>query len=114
MVKITESEYRDTDGRVWKVRRIEAAHARIERSNGTVEEFRDCMADGRFSPDSPSLVEWRVFGIPVSGIKLPSPYDVIVLLNENAEPLVKVVGILLGVQASQEGGAHFVGTEAPL
>ena len=114
MVKITESEFRYIDGSIRKVRRIEAAYARIERSDGTVEEFSDCMAEGRFSPDSPSLVEWRVFGIPVPTVKLLGPDDVIVLLAENAEPLVKIVGILAGVTASREGGISFVGTEAPL
>ena len=114
MVKITESEFRDVDGSIRKVRRIEAAHARIERSDGTVEEFCDCMADGLSSPDNPSLVEWRVFGIPVGAVKFPGPGDFIVLLAENAEPLVKIVGILAGVQASLEGGIYFVGTEAPL
>ncbi len=110
MVKITESEYRYIDGSIRKVRRIEAAYARIEHSDGTAEEFSDCMAEGRASPDSPSIVEWRVFGIPV----FPGPDDAIVLLAENAEPLVKIIGILAGVQASREGGIYFVGTEAPL
>ena len=114
MVKITECEFIDIDGSTRKVRRIEAAHARIERSDGSVEEFFDCMADGRSLPDNPSLVEWRVFGIPIASVKIPGPDDVIVLLAENAEPLVKIAGMLAGVQASREGGIYFVGTEAPL
>ena len=39
MVRITEEEITDIDGQVRKVRKIEAARARIERPDGTVEEY---------------------------------------------------------------------------
>ena len=45
MVRITEEEFKDFDGQVRKVRKIEAAHARIERPDGTVEEYSGINAE---------------------------------------------------------------------
>ena len=44
MVRITEEQCTDLDGRVRKVRKIEAARARIEHPDGTVEEYSGTTA----------------------------------------------------------------------
>ena len=45
MVRITEEEFTGLDGRVRKVRKIEAARARIEHPDGTVEEYSGTTAE---------------------------------------------------------------------
>ena len=68
MVKITEEEFRDIDGGVRKVRKIEAAHARIERPDGTIEEYSGISAEEWPWTPTGKPPEWRVFGIPVHKI----------------------------------------------
>ena len=115
MVKITETEFTDMDGRVRKTRKIEASYVRVERADGSTEEYSNCIADEwPYSPDG-SPPEWKVFGILISPVALfKLGINSINLLGENRETILKLVGIKMLELMSQEGGSGLIGTEAPL
>jgi hypothetical protein len=72
MVRITEEEITDIDGRVKRVCKVEAAHARIESPDGTVEEYSDINAEEwPWTPEG-KPPEWRVFGIPMHEVFEPT------------------------------------------
>ena len=117
MVRITEEEFTDLDGRVRKVRKIEAARARIEHPDGTVEEYSGTTAEeSRRSPDGRPL-EWYLFGVPMlkfleQGLRLDGM--TISLLAENGETILKIGSIMMGMQLSAYGRDYLVGSEIPL
>ena len=117
MVRITEEEFTDHDGRVRKVRKIEAAQARIEHPDGTVEEYSDIAAEEwPWSPES-SQPEWRIFGIPIlkfleQGLRLNQA--TISFLAENGEIILKVGSLSIGIQASVSAPVPIMGSEIPL
>ena len=117
MVRIREEETQGPGGRVKKVRIIEAAHARIERPDGTVEQYTDI--DARESPWNleGEQSEWRIFGIPMRRV-LGKGYSLgtstLSLFSDDGETLVKIGTISIGMQFSSEGGDFLVGRELPL
>ena len=127
MVKITEEEFTDDKGRVHKQRKIEAAHAKIEYSDGTVEEFTDCTAtEWPFTPDKDTH-EWKTSGIPVFGCferlrkratGVPfSPSDIVTCIkffSENGETILNLIRVSAFVQFSQDSSDSFMGQEEPL
>ena len=114
MVKITEEEFRDIDGRVRKLRKIESAHARIESPDGTIEEYSDINAEEWPWTPSGTPTEWRVFGIPIHKI-LELGRSLVVsnlsLLSENGEVILKIGSITMGAQLSAAGGEFLMGRE---
>ena len=93
MVRITEEEITDIHGQVRKVRKIEAALARIEHPDGTVEEYSGTTAEEWpwSLPGGPP--EWHLFGIPLGSILeqgLPSRDMTISFLSENGEIILKL------------------------
>ena len=116
MVRITEEETTDIDGRTIKVRKIEAAHARLERPDGTVEEYSDINAEEWPWSLPESAPEWRVFGIPMPSILLnrPAAEISITLLMENGEIILKLGSISIGMQMSYGAGTYLFGNEVPL
>ena len=117
MVRITEEEFTDLDGRVRKVRKIEAARARIEHADGTVEEYSDTRAEEwPWAPDGHSP-EWRLFGVPMTKVfELALRMDGITvsLLSENGEIILKIGSIAMGMQMSADRPVHLVGNEVSL
>ena len=117
MVRIREEETQGPGGRLRKVRIIEAAHARIEKPDGTVEEYTDI--DARESPwnSEGEQSEWRIMGIPMRRI-LEKGYSLatstLILLSDDGETILKVGTISIGMQFSSEGGDFLVGRELPL
>ena len=117
MVRITEEEFTDHEGRVRKVRKIEAAKARIEHPDGTIEEYEDAVAEEWPWIPEGDPPEWRVFGVPIlkffeQGVRLND--TTISLLAENGEIIVKIGSIALGLQMSADSSMHLVGSEIPL
>ncbi len=118
MVKITEEEFTDWNGQPTKVRRIEAARARLTRPDGTVEEYSDCSAqEEHYSlPDKPP--QWRLFGIPVTvflrTLGTAVSIESIRLLAENGDTILKLVGMIMAAERSLGGRDYLMGTEAPL
>ena len=117
MVRITEEEFTDLDGRVRKVRIIEAARSRIQRPDGTVEEYSGTTAEEwPWTPDG-RAPEWRLFGVPMlkfleQGLRLDGM--TILLLSENGEIILKIGSIAMGMQMSAGSPAHLMGSEIPL
>ena len=117
MVRITEEEITDIDGRVKRVRKAEAAHARIESPDGTVEEYSDINAEEwPWTPEG-KPPEWRVFGIPMhevfeKGHSLAA--STLILLSENGESILKIGSITIGAQLSSGGRDSLIGSEIPL
>ena len=117
MVRITEEQCTDLDGRVRKVRKIEAARARIEHPDGTVEESSGTTAEEWPRTPESRPPEWRLFGIPIlqffeRGLRLNDL--TISLLSENSEIILKIGSIVIGMQRSADSLAHLVGSEIPL
>ena len=114
MVRITEEEIKDIDGRSRKVRKIEAAHARIVRPDGTIEEYSDVNAEEwPWTPDG-KPPEWHVFGIPVNkvlemGRSLAT--SSLTLLSDNGEIILRIGGITMGAQLSAMGKDFLMGHE---
>ena len=106
MVKITETEFTDPDGKVHRIRKIEAAHARLERADGTIEEYSDCTAkEWPYSPEG-SPPEWQLYGIPVTvflRILSNAPIKSISLLSENSAVILRLIEISMGSTLSQTG-----------
>ena len=117
MVRITEEEFTDLDGRVRKVRKIEAARARIEHPDGTVEEYSGTTAEEwPWAPEG-RPPEWRLFGGPMlkffeQGLRLNDM--TISLLSENGDTILKIGSIVMGMQMSADRPAHLVGNEMAL
>ena len=92
MVRITEEEFTDLDGCVRKMRTIEAARARIQHTDGKVEEYSDTTAEEwPWAPDD-RPPEWRLFGIPMLKMfELASRLNdmTISLLSDNGEIILK-------------------------
>ena len=117
MVRITEEEITDIDGQVRKVRKIEAARARIERPDGTVEEYSGATAEEWPWPLPGGPPEWHLFGIPLGRILeqgLPLRDLTISLLSENGDIILKLGTIMIGIQMSASGRDHLAGSEIPL
>ena len=114
MVRITEEEIRGIDGRSRKVRKIEAAHARIVRPDGTIEEYSDVNAEEwPWTPEG-KPPEWRVVGIPVNkfvemGRSLAA--SSLTLLSDNGEILLRIGSITIGTQLSAMGKDFLMGHE---
>ena len=121
MAKITEKEITDVDGRVIKVRNIEADIIETEWPDGTKEVIRNL-------PDPPKAeewpwplpggpAEWRLFNFPIDRMvqmmRQGKP-SAITLLSENGEILLKLVGLAIGGQLSADAQGFLMGTEAPL
>ena len=117
MVRITEEEITDFDGRVRKVRRIEAAHARIESPDGTVEEYSNINAEEwPWTPEG-KPPEWRVLGIPIHKILekgYSSATSTLTLLSGNGETILKIGSISIGMEFSSDGRESLIGKEVPL
>ena len=118
MVKITESEFTDSDGNIRKVRKIEATHARIEYKDGTVGEYSDCRAEEWPYSLQDSPAEWQVFGIPTSAIlrilNSRGVDAITILASENGETLLRLVNIVMTEMRSAEAQTNLIGTEEPL
>ena len=117
MVRITEEEFTDHEGRTRRVRKIEAARARIEHRDGTVEVYEGTTAEEWPWIPEGDPPEWRVFGIPVLKFfeqELRLNDATISLLAENGEIFVKIGSIAMGLQMSADRSAHLVGSEIPL
>ena len=117
MVRITEEEFKDSDGRVRKVRKIEAAHARIERPDGTVEEYSGISAEEWPWTLEGKPPEWHVFGIPMKrifemGHSLAT--STLTLFSGNGEAILKIGSITIGMQLSSGGRESLIGKEIPL
>ena len=117
MVRITEEEFKDIDGQVRKVRKIEAAHARIERPDGTVEEYFDINAEERPWTLEGNPPEWHVLGIPMQrifemGHSLAT--STLTLFSGNGEAILKLGSITIGMQLSSSRGESLIGKEIPL
>ena len=117
MVRITEEEFTDLDGRVRKMRTIEAARARIQHTDGKVEEYSDTTAEEwSWAPDD-RAPEWRLFGVPMLKMfELASRLNdmTISLLSDNGEIILKIISIAMGMQMSVGSPAHLMGSEIPL
>ena len=117
MVRITEEEITDFDGRVRKRRTIEAAHARLESPDGTVEEYSDVNAkEWPWTPEG-NPPEWRVFGIPMHevlqrGHSLAT--STLTFLSGNGDVILRIGSITIGMQLSFDGGDSLIGKEVPL
>ena len=118
MVKITESEFTDSDGNIRKVRKVEAAHARIEYKDGTVGEYSNCRAEKWPYSLQDSPAEWQVFGIPESAIlrilNSRGVDAITILTSENGEALLRLVNIFMTEMRSKETQPGLIGTEEPL
>lgn len=117
MVRITEEEYTDFDGQVRKVRKIEAAQARIAYPDGTVEEYSDATAtEWPWTPeDSPP--EWHLFGISPKRLLEQGLCwnDVLIsLLSENGEVILKVGSIAIGITMSVNSTVYLAAKEIQL
>ena len=112
MVKIVEEEIVDVDGQIRRTRTIEAGRVRVEKADGTVEEYLDVRAEEwPWSPEG--TVEWRVFGIPFR-----SPVDWVSLMNatmtfswSSGDVILKLGSITLGMQMAQDAGPFLIGKE---
>ena len=120
MVRITETEITDVNGQVKKIRHVEAAHARIEWSDGKVEEFSDVNADEWPWPREDNSPEWRVAGIRIpiatlvgKGMSLLNGSK-ISLLSETGEIILKLGSISIVMQMSRDSGILLMGNEIPL
>lgn len=117
MVRVTEKEITDIDGRIIKVREIESAYARIEKPDGTVEEYSDInAAEWPWSPPE-NTPEWRVFGIPmpkVFEIGRPLADSTLTLLYENGEAILKIGSLSVGMQLAADRSGFLMGNEVPL
>ena len=117
MVRITEEEFTDLDGRVRKMRTIEAARARIQHTDGKVEEYSDTTAEEwPWTPDD-RPPEWRLFGIPIQQFferRLRLDGVTISLLSDNGEIILKIGSIAMGMQMSAGSPIHLMGSEIPL
>ena len=99
------------------MRTIEAARARIEHSDGTIEEYSGTTAEEwPWTPDGRAS-EWRLFGIPIlqffeRGVRLDGM--TISLLAENGEIILRIGSIAIGIQASAHGRGPLMGSETPV
>ena len=107
MAKITEKKITDPDGRVIKVRRIEADYMEFESPDGAREVIRDLPALPRAEEWPYSTAggpaEWQLFNVPrtkLIQIMLNRAPSAIRLLSENGDILLKLVGITSGGQMS--------------
>ena len=118
MVKITKCKFTDIDGNVRKVKKIEAAHARIKHKDGTIEEYSDCKAEEwpYRLPDSPA--EWQVFGIPASAflriLNSRGADAITILASEDGETLLELVNIVATGMLSAGEQSALMGVEEPL
>ncbi len=118
-VKITETEIPDMDGTVRRVRTIEAAHARLERADGTIEEYSDCTAKEWPWSREGSPREWRLHGIPVTVLPMfqrglgKAAIKSISLLSESSEVIIKLAEITMGTLLSETGEDFLSGKEVP-
>ena len=121
MARITEHEITDINGRVTKVRTIEADRIRTEYPDGTIEELEDFptlpKAEEWPWPPSGSAPEWRLFNIPLDKVMkmgLQAAPRVITLLSEDGEILLKLGAITIGMQLSADAQDYLMGNEIPL
>lgn len=117
MVRIVETEFTDDDGQIRKLRTIESGHARIMRPDGTVEEYTDINAEEQpwTQEDEPS--KWHVFGIPMHKAleqRHTLATSTLTLLSENAEIILKLGSITIGMQLSSDGNDFLIGKEVTL
>ena len=116
MERITAEEITDHDGQVRIIRKIEAAGARIEHADGTVEEYSGTTAEeSRRSPDG-RPPEWYLFGVPMlklseQGLRLNDM--TVSLLSENGETILKIGSIMMGMQMSATGRDCLAGSKMP-
>ena len=117
MVRITKEEFTDLDGRGRKMRTIEAARARIQHTDGKVEEYSGATAEEwPWTPDG-HPPEWYLFGVPMLKMfELASRLNdmTISLLSDNGEIILMIGSIMIGMQRSADSPAHLVGSEVPL
>ena len=117
MVRITEEEFTDREGRVRKVRTIEAARARIEHPDGTTEEYEGATAQGSILTEESHTRQWHLYGIPIGRLRQfgGGLGDITVsLLMENGEVIVKLGSLVITMQLSAAGWDGLVGNEIPL
>ncbi len=112
MVKITETEITDVDGSIKKIRTIEADYARVEHTDGTVEEYSDCTAKEWPWPKTENRPEWELFGIPVT-LLVQAAIKSICLLSENQQVVLRLMEITVAVRFSQAGEDCLRGVEVP-
>ena len=121
MARITKREITDVDGRVIKVRTIEADIIETEWPDGTKEVIRDHPVPPRAKewpwplPEGPA--EWKLFNVLIDRfvqMVRQGPPSAITLLSENGEILLKLVGITIGGQLSADDQGFLMGTEAPI
>ena len=117
MVRITEDEFTDHEGRVRKVRTIEAARARIEHPDGTTEEYEGTTAQGSDRTEQGHTRQWRLYGTLIGRVRdLGGSLEnvTVSLLAENGEIMVKIGSLAMTMQLSVAGWDGLVGNEIPL
>lgn len=118
MVKITEDEIRDINGKTRTVRKIDTpAYTRVTHTDGTTVEHYGITAKEWPWPKDSDKPEWRIYGLPrevfIQALQSKPIETIAFLASEHGETILELIKILPAITHSADTQTTLMGEEIP-